>query len=97
MPIAHADGRYLINKEGLQDLKDQDQIIFRYCDSEGNVSDETNVNGSIESIAGICNKERNVFGMMPHPERASEAILGGSDGKRLFDSLMSDVPVLHHL
>jgi phosphoribosylformylglycinamidine (FGAM) synthase-like amidotransferase family enzyme len=65
-----------------------DQILFRYCDKEGNVNDQTNPNGAINGIAGICNKQRNVFGMMPHPERASEAVLGNTDGRILFESIL---------
>lgn len=88
IPIAHADGRYHIDDEGLQGLKTNNQIIFQYCDEQGQVNDTANVNGSVANIAGICNAERNVFGMMPHPERASETILGNVDGKAMFDSLV---------
>jgi phosphoribosylformylglycinamidine synthase I len=84
MPIAHAEGRYVTNKDGLASLEAQDQILFRYCTADGKLFSE---NGSTDHIAGICNKERNVFGMMPHPERASEAILGNTDGLALFQSL----------
>ena len=89
MPIAHAEGRFLIDDAGLEDLKRNDQVLFRYCEADGTVSEAANDNGSMDSIAGICNKARNVFGMMPHPERASEAALGGEDGKRLFSSLIN--------
>lgn len=88
IPIAHADGRYHIDAAGLAELKQNDQILFQYCDEEGNMSEATNINGSVDHIAGICNKERNVFGMMPHPERASEDILGNQDGKAMFMSLV---------
>ena len=91
MPIAHADGRYFIDAEGLEKLKQNKQILFRYCDAEGVVGDESNVNGSIDGIAGICNEGRNVFGMMPHPERASEEKLGCEDGKWLFKSLVASL------
>lgn len=84
MPIAHAEGRYVTNDDGLSVLKANDQILFRYCTPEGELFSE---NGSTDHIAGICNKDRNVFGMMPHPERASEAILGNTDGLALFQSL----------
>jgi phosphoribosylformylglycinamidine synthase I len=84
MPIAHAEGRYLTNEEGLAALKAHDQILFRYCTPDGELFSE---NGSTDHIAGICNRTRNVFGMMPHPERASEAILGNTDGLALFQSL----------
>jgi phosphoribosylformylglycinamidine synthase len=62
--------------------------LFSYCDKDGNVNEKTNPNGSLDGIAGICNKERNVFGMMPHPERASEAVLGNTDGRVLFESIL---------
>lgn len=84
MPIAHAEGRYLTNEAGLASLKENDQILFRYCSTDGTPESE---NGSTDNIAGICNKERNVFGMMPHPERASEPVLGNADGLALFQSL----------
>lgn len=88
MPVAHAEGRYIIGDEGLETLKANDQILFRYCDDQGNVTPDANINGSIENIAGICNEGRNVFGMMPHPERAAESALGEKSGKLLFDSLL---------
>ncbi len=84
MPIAHAEGRYLTDPEGLASLQANDQILFRYCTPEGELFSD---NGATDHIAGICNKERNVFGMMPHPERAAEAILGNTDGLALFQSL----------
>ncbi len=84
MPIAHAEGRYVTNEGGLAVLQKNDQVLFRYSTPEGALFSE---NGSTDNIAGICNKERNVFGMMPHPERASEAILGNTDGLALFQSL----------
>lgn len=88
MPIAHAEGRYLTDDAGLADLKAHDQILFRYCDADGQLRSE---NGALDYIAGICNRQRNVFGMMPHPERASEAILGNTDGLVLFESLYHPV------
>ena len=91
MPIAHADGRYVTDDAGLARLKEHDQILFRYTTAEGKLSSE---NGSTDDIAGICNEERNVFGMMPHPERASEAILGNTDGLVLFQSIYSAVSPL---
>jgi len=91
MPIAHAEGRYIPDDKGLSTLQDNDQILFRYCTPEGVLSSE---NGSTDDIAGICNKDRNVFGMMPHPERASEAVLGNTDGLILFQSLYSSVAQL---
>ena len=94
IPIAHADGRYQADAASLQRLNDNQQILFKYCDSSGNVSEDANPNGSLQNIAGICNEGRNVFGMMPHPERASEAVLGNTDGKFLFESLINSVPSL---
>lgn len=88
IPIAHAEGRYYADEKTLKALQKNDQILFKYASEDGKVSDEFNPNGTCLNIAGICNKERNVFGMMPHPERASENILGNTDGKGLFDSLI---------
>jgi len=89
VPIAHADGRYFIDDDGLESLKKNDQILFSYCDENGDRTTDSNINGSIDNIAGICNKNRNVFGMMPHPERASEDALGNIDGKIMFESLLA--------
>jgi len=89
MPIAHAEGRYFADDKTMQELKQNGQILFRYCNDKGNCEDNSNPNGSLESIAGICNKNKNVFGMMPHPERASDVLLGNTDGKVLFDSILS--------
>jgi len=80
VPVAHADGNYYIDKEGLEELKKNNQILVRYCDKDGN---PMVLNGSVEQIAGVCNKEKNVFGLMPHPERAIEMILGSSDGVKM--------------
>jgi len=80
IPIAHADGNYYIDDEGLTRLEENGQILLRYCDDEGN---RIVVNGSVTSIAGICNENKNVFGLMPHPERAMESILGSEDGIRM--------------
>ncbi|ELS33302.1 MULTISPECIES: phosphoribosylformylglycinamidine synthase subunit PurQ [Pseudanabaena] len=88
LPIAHGEGCYFANADTLKELEDQNQIVFRYCDAIGNINDESNPNGSLANIAGICNKQGNVLGMMPHPERAVEGILGGTDGKALFAGLM---------
>jgi len=77
IPIAHHDGNYFIDQDGLKELEINNQILLRYTDSTGKVQ---NPNGSVDSIAGICNKEKNVFGLMPHPERAMESILGSDDG-----------------
>ncbi len=83
IPVAHQEGNFYIDDAGLKELKANNQIVLKYLD------DSENPNGSIDNIAGICNKKRNVFGLMPHPERASEEILGSSDGKKIFESLIS--------
>jgi phosphoribosylformylglycinamidine synthase len=88
IPIAHGDGRFYADAETLAELEANDQILFKYCQPNGEIAAEANPNGAVDNIAGICNKQRNVFGMMPHPERASEDILGNADGHRLFDSLV---------
>jgi len=89
IPIAHGEGRYYADDETLKKLNIQDQILFRYCDERGQITDIANPNGSIENIAGICNHQRNVFGMMPHPERAADKELRNVDGKLIFDSILS--------
>ena len=89
IPIAHTDGNYFIPEDGLKKLKQNQQIVFRYCDQYGKITPEANSNGSLYNIAGICNEKRNVLGMMPHPERASERILGAEDGKHIFQSIVS--------
>jgi phosphoribosylformylglycinamidine synthase len=85
IPIAHAEGNYKVDKETLKKMYDNGQVILKYCDENGN---ELNPNGSIDSIAGICNENKNVFGLMPHPERAMESILGGSDGIKMIEGFM---------
>ena len=87
MPIAHADGNYVCDDETLATLRREDRIIFRYCDADGRVTPEANPNGARDNIAGICNRGRNVVGLMPHPERACEELLGSSDGRGVFHSL----------
>jgi phosphoribosylformylglycinamidine synthase subunit PurQ / glutaminase len=91
IPIAHAEGRYYADQQTLQQLKDNDQILFRYCNENGQVEAAANPNGSAENIAGICNTQKNVFGMMPHPERAAEPALGNTDGKAILEGLLSQV------
>lgn len=88
IPIAHMDGNYYTDRDGLNRLEDKNQIVFRYADKEGNISAEANPNGSIGNIAGIINEAGNVLGMMPHPERVAEEILGSCDGSFIFESLM---------
>jgi len=90
IPIAHAEGRYYALENTLKSLEDNEQIIFKYCDHRGDFTKEANINGSLQNIAGICNKAGNVFGMMPHPERASEEILGNTDGRIIFESLVEE-------
>jgi phosphoribosylformylglycinamidine synthase len=87
VPIAHGEGRYHADEKTLQELIDNNQVIYKYCDAEGNITDEANPNGTTLNIAGICNKERNVFGMMPHPERACSDKLNNIDGKTVFNTL----------
>jgi phosphoribosylformylglycinamidine synthase len=91
IPIAHGEGRFYCDDTTLKDLNNSSQILFRYCNKEGDISMESNPNGSIENIAGICNSNKNVFGMMPHPERAADEELFNTDGKSLFASLYSRV------
>jgi phosphoribosylformylglycinamidine synthase I len=91
IPIAHFDGNYYAPPETLQRLKKNGQIIFRYCTENGEINEEANVNGSVENIAGICNASGNVLGLMPHPERAAEAILGSSDGLVIFKSIINSL------
>jgi phosphoribosylformylglycinamidine synthase len=88
IPIAHGEGRYQADDAIIAQLKANDQILFTYCDADGNASNVTNPNGTIDYIAGICNAGKNVFGMMPHPERATNAILGNIDGTQIFESLI---------
>jgi phosphoribosylformylglycinamidine synthase I len=87
MPVAHAEGNYVCDDATLAELQNEDRIIFRYCDAEGRATPEANPNGARDNIAGICNRERNVVGLMPHPERACEDLLGSSDGRGVFHSL----------
>ena len=93
LPIAHADGRYQCHEHELAQLEERGQIAFRYCDASGERTSEANPNGSVHDIAGIYNEQRNVLGMMPHPERSSEAILGNDDGFQLLDSLRQHVGI----
>ncbi|MFA6035951.1 MAG: phosphoribosylformylglycinamidine synthase I [Candidatus Micrarchaeia archaeon] len=87
VPIAHGEGRYVNDEKMLDELEQNNQIIFRYCDESGTPTAEANPNGSLRNIAGICNLDGNVMGMMPHPERASEAILGGTEGLNILKIL----------
>jgi len=87
IPIAHKEGNYFISVDGLRSLQDKDQIIFRYCDEHGNVNEESNPNGSLDAIAGICSTNRRILGMMPHPERAATDAVTSQDGRRIIDAI----------
>lgn len=87
IPIAHGEGRYYADEKTLNDLTANHQIIYKYCDEAGNITPAANPNGTLHNIAGICNSTRNVFGMMPHPERACSEKLGNTDGKTIFNTL----------
>jgi phosphoribosylformylglycinamidine synthase len=89
IPVAHGEGNYFADADVLKSIKDNDQVLFRYCDEAGNITDEANPNGSIENIAGVCNAGRNVFGFMPHPERAADPLLANEDGLAIFESILS--------
>ncbi|HIP35482.1 MAG TPA: phosphoribosylformylglycinamidine synthase subunit PurQ [Crocinitomix sp.] len=91
IPIAHGEGRFYAPDDTIKTLEDNDQILFKYCDEEGNVTEEANPNGAVKNIAGTTNKNKNVFGMMPHPERASDPNLGNLDGKALFQSILDSL------
>lgn len=91
IPIAHGEGKYYASAETLAEMNRNGQILFRYCDDKGNITDDANPNGATDNIAGVCNAGKNVFGMMPHPERAADGELGNTDGKLLFESLLSAV------
>ncbi len=89
IPISHGEGNYFADPETIERLEAEDRIVLRYCDAAGNVTPEANPNGSIGNIAGIVNEQRNVFGLMPHPERVSEALLGGEDGLVIIRSMLA--------
>jgi phosphoribosylformylglycinamidine synthase len=88
VPIAHGEGRFYANEATLDKLEQNGQVIYRYCDENGNINSEANPNGSLRNIAGICNESRTVFGMMPHPERACNPLLGNVDGRDIFKTLL---------
>jgi phosphoribosylformylglycinamidine synthase len=89
MPIAHGEGRYFAEAKTIAELETNDQILFKYCNEKGEITEDSNPNGSIKNIAGVCNKDRNVFGMMPHPERAADIELKSTNGRKLFESILS--------
>lgn len=89
IPIAHGEGNYFADADALKRLEDNDQVLFHYCDELGNVSESSNPNGSLHNIAGVCNANRNVFGLMPHPERAADQVLSNQDGLGIFESILN--------
>ena len=91
IPIAHGEGKYFADEKTLQSLAENDQILFKYSDINGKINSESNPNGSSNNIAGVCNENRNVFGMMPHPERASDIELKNTDGLTLFKSILENI------
>ncbi|MGC9502621.1 phosphoribosylformylglycinamidine synthase subunit PurQ [Baaleninema sp.] len=93
LPVAHGEGRYHADADTLARLEDNGQVLFRYCSPAGEVTEDANPNGSLNNIAGICNDAQNVLGMMPHPERASDAMVGGTDGLALFKGILESVAV----
>ena len=91
IPVAHGEGNYFTDENTLKELEDNNQIVFKYCTSDGSITNESNPNGSIMNIAGIINKNGNVMGMMPHPERSSDSVLGKTDGSLIFKSLVNNI------
>ncbi len=91
IPVAHGEGRYFARKSTLQDMRMKGQILFRYCNQYGEITTEANPNGSVENIAGVCNENKNVFGMMPHPERSSDEMLGNTEGAAIFNSVINNL------
>jgi phosphoribosylformylglycinamidine synthase I len=91
LPVAHGEGRFFADEQLLRELNDDAQVMLRYVDTEGQVVPEANWNGSVENIAGICNRQRNVFGLMPHPDRACDKRLGSGDGEKIFRSMIEAV------
>lgn len=88
IPVAHGEGRYYAEEKVLDELEANGQVIFRYCDENGHITADANPNGALRNIAGICNAQRNVFGMMPHPERACSEILGNTDGRQIIENML---------
>ena len=95
IPIAHAEGRYVISETRLQELRDNNQIVVRYCNADSQIDHASNPNGSMDDIAGVSNKQGNVVGLMPHPERAAENVLGNADGRVLLECLSQSLDVMH--
>ncbi len=92
IPIAHGEGNFFASSEELKRIEDNGQVLFRYCDRDGNVTPESNPNGALNNIAGVTNEKKNVFGMMPHPERASDFELSNTDGRVIFESILAQLP-----
>lgn len=95
MPVAHADGLYYADEDTLRELNQNRQVLFRYCDPNGELTDDANPNGSLQNIAGICNRAGNVMGIMPHPDRSAEALLSSADGARVFNSIIQSGVLAH--
>lgn len=95
IPVAHGEGRYFADEKTLAELESNGQVIFRYCDENGKITEAANCNGAINNIAGICNASRNVFGMMPHPERACSSVLGNTDGREIIVNLLMEKQLVH--
>lgn len=91
IPVAHGEGRFYAAEDALKRIEDQGQVLFRYCDENGEINESANPNGSLNNIAGVCNESKNVFGMMPHPERAADINLGNTDGMHILKSLVNGV------
>jgi phosphoribosylformylglycinamidine synthase len=89
IPVGHGEGNYFADPDTLKNIEDHDQVVFRYASADGQITAEANPNGSLNNIAGIVNEQRNVLGMMPHPDRSSEGILGSADGKLIFESMVN--------
>lgn len=96
IPIAHGEGSYFAEPQVIEQLKCENRVLVRYCDKDGKVTDAANPNGSLDNIAGICNEKRNVFGLMPHPERASEKLLGSDGGRVIFESILRSARLAQH-
>ncbi len=97
LPVAHGEGCFFADPRTLSELNENEQVILRYADEKGRIAPRANPNGSIENIAGICNRQRNVFGLMPHPDRASDARLGSADGASIFFSMMQTISALRSI
>src|SRR5437867_4943254 len=96
IPIGHGDGNFFADADTLKRIEDNDQVVFRYATASGQITPEANPNGSLNNIAGIVNEQRNVLGMMPHPDRSSESLLGSVDGKLIFESMVNALAGIRH-